>query len=110
MIITSSGTVEGYKIVQYKQLVFGDVISGVNMFKDIAAGFRDIVGGRSASYENELIKSRNEAINLAISNASSMGANAIIGAHFDYETVGSNGSMLMTIFSGTAVVIEPSDA
>lgn len=105
MIITTSGQIEGYKIVQYRELVFGDVISGTNMFKDIAASFRDIVGGRSNAYEKVLTKSRNEAIGIAISSAANMGANAIIGAHFDYETVGTG--MIMTIFSGTAVYIEP---
>lgn len=106
MIITTGGTVEGYEITEYKGIQFGEVISGVNMFKDIGAGFRDIFGGRSQGYENELTHAREEALRELQERSAALGANAVIGVKMDYETVGQGGSMLMVTASGTAVVIK----
>ena len=86
-------------------MVTGEVIIGANMFKDFFAGIRDIVGGRSGSYEGVLRKAKDEALQEMQQRALRLGANAIVGIDLDYETVGSGGSMLMVACSGTAVVI-----
>jgi len=106
MLITTTNTVEGKRIVRYIGLVTGETIIGANIFKDLFAGIRDIVGGRSGSYEQVLREGKNTAVNEMQQFAASMGANAIIGVDLDYETVGSGGSMLMVTASGTAVVLE----
>lgn len=105
MIVTTTNSIEGKQIVTYKEIVFGEVITGVNIFKDIAAGFRNMFGGRSASYENELLQARKEAIDEMKQRASQIGANAVIGVKVDYETLGADSGMLMVTVSGTAVVI-----
>lgn len=104
MIITTTPSVDGYKITGYYGIVFGEVIAGVNMFKDIGAGVRNIVGGRSKGYENELVQARNEALSELEMRAQNMGAHAVVGVKVDYETLG--GQMLMVIASGTAVTLE----
>lgn len=104
MLITTTGSLEGFEILEYKGPVFAEVVAGINMFKDFAAGMRNIFGGRSAAYEGELQKARDEAIQQALATAASWGANAVIGVKFDYESAG-NGGMMMVIFSGTAVVV-----
>jgi uncharacterized protein YbjQ (UPF0145 family) len=106
MVITTTPSIEGKKILQYKGIVCGEVIRGVNIFKDVMAGIRDIVGGRSASYENELIETREGALNEMKRRAEIIGANAIVGVDIDYEVLGTNGGMLMVSCSGTAVIIE----
>ena len=106
MIITTTPNIEGKQIVEYKQVVFGEVIAGVNMFKDMAAGFRNIFGGRASSYEGELTQAREEALAEMMARASERGANAIIGVKMDYETLGAENGMLMVTCSGTAVVLE----
>lgn len=106
MIVTTTNTVEGKEIREYKGLVFGEVIAGVNIVKDLFAGITDIFGGRSGTYENELIHAREEALSEMKQRAYSMGANAIVGVDVDYEVLGQNGSMLMVSVSGTAVVVE----
>ena len=106
MIITTTPQVEGKKIVEYKGIVCGEVISGVNFVKDFMAGIRDFVGGRSQTYEDELINARNGAMEELKIRAQSMGANAVVGVDIDYEVLGQAGSMLMVTVSGTAVVIE----
>lgn len=106
MLVTTTNNLEGKKIVRYIGLVSGETIIGANIFKDIFAGIRDIVGGRSGSYEQVLREGKNTAINEMQQYAHSMGANAVIGVDLDYETVGSGGSMLMVTATGTAVVIE----
>jgi uncharacterized protein YbjQ (UPF0145 family) len=108
MLVTTTNVVEGKKVKQYFGLVSGEAIMGANIFKDIFAGIRDIVGGRSASYEKELRKAKDIAVAEMMENAQSMGANAVIGVDLDYETIGGGGSgnMLMVSASGTAVVIE----
>jgi uncharacterized protein YbjQ (UPF0145 family) len=99
--VTTTPTIEGRTISEYKGLVAGEVILGVNVFKDIAAGFRNIVGGRSGKYEEELRKGRDGAVAEMVELATQMGADAVVGVKIDYETVG--GQMLMITASGTAV-------
>ncbi|QQS35057.1 MAG: heavy metal-binding domain-containing protein [Ignavibacteriales bacterium] len=107
MLVTTTNTVEGKKITKYYGLVSGKAILGANIFKDFFAGIRDIVGGRSAAYEQELRKAKDIAINEMMELARSYGANAVIGVDLDYETIGGgSGNMLMVSASGTAVVIE----
>lgn len=106
MLITTTPNIEGKKVVKYLGLVTGEAILGANIFKDLFAGIRDIVGGRSASYEKELKEAKDIAVQELVDNARLLGANAIIGVDLDYETLGQNGSMLMVSASGTAVIIE----
>lgn len=106
MIITTTSNIEGKKIVDYRGVVVGEAVMGANIFKDLFAAVRDIVGGRSGSYEDELTKARQIAFQEISQEAFSMGANAIIGVDIDYETVGDKGSMLMVSINGTAVRIE----
>ena len=103
MILTTTPTVEGHTIIEYKGVVFGEVISGVNFIKDIKASLRDIVGGRSGSYEEELISARTQALRELEERARQMGADAVVGIDLDYEMLGQSGSMLMVSASGTAV-------
>jgi uncharacterized protein YbjQ (UPF0145 family) len=103
MIITTSPGIEGHPITAYLGIVSGDAILGANVFKDLFAGIRDIVGGRSAAYEAELKRAKAIALQEIEAEAAALGANAIIGLDLDYETVGQNGSMLMVTASGTAV-------
>ncbi|MBO6222612.1 MAG: heavy metal-binding domain-containing protein [Bacteroidales bacterium] len=105
MLITTTQSVEGHKILEYKGIVTGETIIGANFWKDFKASIRDIVGGRSGSYERVLIEARETSLNEMAQRAASWGANAIIGVDIDYETVGQNGSMLMVSVSGTAVVL-----
>lgn len=105
MLITTTPTIEGRKILEYKGIVTGETIIGANFWKDIKASIRDIVGGRSSSYERVLIEARETSMNEMAQRAMAMGANAIIGVDIDYETVGEKGSMLMVSTSGTAVVL-----
>lgn len=106
MLLTTTNTVEGKKIVKYHGLVSGEAILGANIFKDLFAGIRDIVGGRSGAYEEELRKAKDIAVDEMQVQARSLGANAVIGVDLDYETVGMNGSMLMVSASGTAVTLD----
>ncbi len=103
MIITTTPSVEGRAITEYKGIVTGEAILGANIFKDLFAGIRDIVGGRSGAYEEELAKARTIALAEMEAVAAQLGADAIIGVDLDYETVGQGGSMLMVSASGTAV-------
>ena len=103
MILTTTPTVEGRTIIEYKGVVFGEVISGVNFIKDFKASLRDIVGGRSGSYEQELINARNQALRELEERARQLNADAVVGIDIDYEVLGQNGSMLMVSASGTAV-------
>lgn len=105
MIQTTTPTVEGKTIRAYHGVVTGEAILGANIFKDLFAGIRDIVGGRSAAYERELQKARQIAFDELAEQALDRGANAIVGIDIDYETVGVNGSMLMVSVSGTAVTV-----
>lgn len=105
MIITTTPSVEGKSVQEYKGIVFGEVISGVNMLKDFGAGLRNMFGGRAAGYEEELMKAREEALREMEERAAGMGANAVIGVDIDYEVLGSDNGMLMVTASGTAVVV-----
>jgi len=106
MIITTTPTVEGRRIREYKGVVFGEVIAGVNFVKDFAAGLSNFFGGRSGAYEDELMEARETALSEMERRAAQMGANAIVGVDVDYETLGTGGNMLMVNISGTAVVLE----
>ena len=106
MILTTTPTVEGRTIIEYKGVVFGEVISGVNFIKDIKASLRDIVGGRSGSYEQELINARAQALRELEERARQMNADAVVGIDIDYEVLGQSGSMLMVSASGTAVRLQ----
>ncbi|MDE2858242.1 MAG: heavy metal-binding domain-containing protein [Chloroflexota bacterium] len=103
MIVTTTPSVEGQPVAEYLGIVSGEAIMGANMFKDIFAGIRDIVGGRSGAYEEELRRAKDIALSEMTDNARMMGADAILSVDLDYETVGQNGSMLMVTASGTAV-------
>ena len=104
MIVTTTPTVEGYPVTQYLRVVCGETIAGVNMFKDIAAGFRNVVGGRSESYERELIQARETALAEMTARAQELGAEGVVGVDIDYETLGTDNGMLMVTASGTAAV------
>ena len=103
MILTTTPTIEGRTIVEYRGVVFGEVISGVNFLRDFAASIRNVLGGRSGSYEEELIKARSQATNEMADRAARLGADAVVGIDIDYEVLGENGGMLMVTASGTAV-------
>jgi uncharacterized protein YbjQ (UPF0145 family) len=103
MIITTTNNLEGKKIDSYLGIVVGEAVMGANIFKDIFATIRDIVGGRSGAYEDELTKARKIGFMELEQEARSIGANAVIGVDIDYEVVGKGGSMLMVSISGTAV-------
>ena len=105
MLLTTTPQIEGYMIREYKGVVTGETIIGANVFKDFMAGIRDIVGGRSGSYEKVLREAKDTSMMEMIQRAQAMGANAIVGIDIDYETIGDTGSMLMVATSGTAVVI-----
>ena len=106
MIITTTPSIEGRRILEYKGVVFGEVITGVNFIKDFAAGLTNIFGGRSGSYEGELIEAREQALKELQKRAETAGGNAVIGVDIDYEVLGQGGNMLMVTASGTAVRIE----
>ena len=106
VIVTTTPNIEGKKITAYRGIVTGEAIMGANIFKDLFAGIRDIVGGRSATYERELRRARDIALEELKVAAAEMGANAVVGIDIDYETVGGNASMLMVTVSGTAVVLQ----
>ena len=106
MIITTTPSIEGKTIVEYKGLVVGEVIAGVDFIKDFAAGLTNFFGGRSGSYEGELIEARQSALAEMESRALKMGANAIVGVDLDYEVLGQGGNMLMVTACGTAVRVE----
>jgi uncharacterized protein YbjQ (UPF0145 family) len=106
MIVTTTPNVEGRNIIEYKCIVFGEVISGVDFIKDFTAGLRNFFGGRSGAYEGELVEAREAALTEMSKRAAAQGANAVIGVDIDYEVLGQGGNMLMVTASGTAVVLE----
>lgn len=107
MIVTTTPSVDGYRVSGYYGIVFGEVITGINFLRDFGAGIRNIVGGRSEGYEQELLQARTEALAELEQRAAAMGAHAVVGVDIDYEVLGSNNGMLMVTASGTAVVVEP---
>jgi len=106
MIVTTTPSVEGRKVVEYKGIVFGEVVSGVDFVKDFAAGLTNFFGGRSGSYEGELIEARENALAEMKTRATNLGANAVVGVDIDYEVLGQANNMLMVTASGTAVIVE----
>lgn len=106
MLLATTPIIEGKTITKYCGIVAGEAILGANVFKDLFAGLRDIVGGRSATYERELQNARQIALQELEQKAEQLGANAVIGIDLDYEVIGQGGSMLMVAASGTAVKIE----
>ena len=106
MIVTTTPSVEGMRIVEYRGIVCGEVISGVNFIRDIAASFTNFLGGRSGSYEDELIQARQSALEEMEQRAAAMGANAVVGVDIDYEVLGTDNGMLMVTARGTAVVVD----
>ncbi len=106
MELTTTPSMEGRKITRYCGVVAGEAVLGANVFKDMFASVRDIVGGRSGTYEKELRKARQIALDELSEQASELGANAVVGIDLDYEVLGEKNGMLMVSASGTAVVIE----
>ncbi len=106
MIVTTTQTVEGRRIVEYRGIVAGEAILGANVFRDLFAGIRDIVGGRSGAYESALREARETALNEMEQEAGRLGGDAVVGVDLDYEVVGKDNGMLMVSASGTAVKLE----
>lgn len=106
MIVSTTDSIEGKRIVAYHGIVSGETIFGANVFRDFFAGIRDLVGGRSGSYEKVLSEGKETAIADMVARAENMGANAVLGCDLDYEAIGQNSSMLMVVASGTAVTVE----
>ena len=106
MISSTTPTLEGKTITEYKGIVFGEIITGVNVIKDFAAGLQNFFGGRSGNYEDELIQERQQSIVEMEKRAQQLGANAVVGVDIDYEVLGANNGMLMVTASGTAVVVQ----
>lgn len=106
MILTTTPKIDGREIAEYKGIVFGEVITGVNFFKDFGAAVRNLIGGRAESYENELMNAREEAIQEMVTRAEKLGADAVVGIDVDYEMLGENNGMMMVSVSGTAVSLK----
>lgn len=105
MITTTTHSIEGKPVLQYLGVVSAESIIGANIFKDLFAGIRDIVGGRSETYERVIDEARTNAMNEMVNKAKALGGNAVIGIDLDFETVGASGSMLMVLATGTAVIV-----
>ncbi|MGI5893027.1 MAG: putative heavy metal-binding protein [Candidatus Merdivicinus sp.] len=106
MLITTTPTIEGHTIREYRGIVFGENVSGINFVKDFAAGLSNFFGGRSHTYEEELIAARESALQEMSERAAQMGANAIVGVDIDYEMLGADNGMMMVTVSGTAVLVD----
>ena len=106
MIVTTTPSVEGRRITEYKGVVFGEVIAGVNFVKDFVAGLSNFFGGRSGTYEEELINARQQALDEMEQRAAQLGAAAVVGMDIDYEVLGADNGMLMVTASGTAVRLD----
>ena len=106
MIVTTTQGIEGKRIVQYLGIVTGEAVLGANIFRDLFAGIRDIVGGRSGAYEKELQRARRIALEELRELAAELGANAVVGVDLDYEVLGGSNGMLMVSATGTAVVVQ----
>ena len=106
MIVTTTNSIEGREIREYRGIVFGEVITGVNVLKDFTAGLSNFFGGRSGTYEDELSNARVTALGELEARAAALGANAVVGVDIDYEVLGANNGMLMVTVSGTAVIVE----
>lgn len=106
MHVTTTPSIEGKRITKYCGVIAGEAILGANLFKDLFAGIRDLVGGRSATYERELQRAREIALQELAERAEALGANAVVGVDLDYEVLGQSNGMLMVSASGTAVIVE----
>lgn len=106
MLLTTTSSIEGQRITKYLGIVNGEAIIGANLVKDFFAGIRDVVGGRSGAYEQGLREAKSIALKEMMDQAQRLGANAVIGVDLDYQTIGSNGAMLMVSANGTAVIIQ----
>ena len=106
MIITTTPSIEGKNITEYKGVVFGEVVEGINVLKDMGAGLKNVLGGRSEGYENSIREARNTALEELAARAEEMGANAVVGIDYEYEILGTANNMLMVSVSGTAVVTD----
>lgn len=106
MIVTTTPSVEGRRITEYKGVVFGEVIAGVNFVKDFVAGLSNFFGGRSGTYEEELINARQQAMDEMEQRAAQLGTDAVVGVDIDYEVLGADNGMLMVTASGTAVRLD----
>ena len=106
MIVTTTPSVEGRRITEYKGVVFGEVIAGVNFVKDFVAGLSNFFGGRSGTYEEELINARQQALDEMWQRAAQLGADAVVGVDIDYEVLGADNGMLMVTASGPAVRLD----
>ena len=107
MIVTTTYNVEGRQFSEYIRVVAGETVSGINMFRDLAAGFRNIVGGRSQAYEEEMINARENALAEMVQRAIELGAEGVVGVDIDYVTMGSDNGMMMVSATGTAVRFAP---
>ena len=105
MISTTTPSIEGKTITEYKGIVFGEVVAGVNVIKDFVAGIFNFIGGRSNTYESELINARQQAVREMEERAMALGADAVVGVDIDYEVLGADNGMLMVTASGTAVML-----
>jgi uncharacterized protein YbjQ (UPF0145 family) len=110
VIFTTTSTIQGREVESYLGVVFGDAVLGVNILKDLLGGLRDIVGGRSGTYERELGMARDTALANLTAQARALDADAVIGIDFDYEALGTNNGMLMVTVTGTAVRLKPESA
>lgn len=106
MIVTTTTSVENRTITSYEGIVFGEVITGINVLKDIGAGLRNVFGGRSKGYEDELVEAREEALDEMADRAQKRGCDAVVGVKMDYEVLGSDNGMLMVTCSGTVVKLD----
>ena len=106
MILSTTSTLEGKKIKEYRGIVFGEVITGINFLKDFTASISNFIGGRAMEYERELVDARADAISEMVERAQKIGANALVGVKVDIEPIGESGSMIMVVATGTAVVVE----
>ncbi|WGE53477.1 YbjQ family protein [Actinobacillus equuli subsp. haemolyticus] len=105
MIITTTPTIEGHQITEYKGLVFGEVVSGANFIRDFFASITDVIGGRSGAYESKLNNARQEALAELEKEAKRVGANAVVGVSMEYQSMGGDKGMFIVVATGTAVVI-----
>ena len=104
MLLTTTPTIAGKEIIEYKGVIFGEVVSGANVVRDFFASITDVIGGRSGVYESKINESRQDALRELEANARKLGANAVVGISFDYATLGTK-SMFMVVATGTAVVV-----
>lgn len=106
MIVTTTDSIEGKRVTAYLGICSGEAVIGANVFKDFFAGVRDVVGGRSGSYEKVLLEGKNDALEDMMAQAEAVNANAIIGVDIDYEVLGKENGMMMVVANGTAVIVE----